>query len=112
MSMITSLAWIPRGAARQRPIRFELNAEEYERVKLLAKQELMAKKDAGEAVEEEGDEDDGHQESDIEVDTSDLPPELDMDNYDEDDESEEGEDGGEVLFMHENDQCNLILQTE
>ena len=100
MSMITSLAWIPRGAARQRPIRFELNAEEYERVKSLAKEELKAKKDAGEA-DDEGVEDDDHEQegNDIEVDTSDLPPELNMDNYDDDESEEEGEDGGSMPYQ-------------
>ena len=102
MSMITSLAWVPRGAARQRPIRFELNAEEYERVKLLAKQELEAKKEAGEA-DEEDDGDDGYEDNDVEVDTSDLPPELDMENYDDDDDDdvddESEEDGGTCVCL-------------
>ena len=97
--MITSLAWIPRGAARQRPVRFELNADEYERVKTLANEELKTMKAAGEAGDENEDEDgeeDEPQEDEIEVDTSDLPAELDMDNYDdyEESEEEEGEDEG------------------
>ena len=90
--MITSLAWIPRGAARQRPVRFELNADEYERVKTLANEELKTMKAAGEAGDENEDEDgeeDEPQEDEIEVDTSDLPAELDMDNYDDYEESEE-----------------------
>ena len=55
--MITSLAWIPRGAARQRPVRFELNADEYERVKTLANEELKTMTAAGEAGDENEEED-------------------------------------------------------
>jgi hypothetical protein len=35
--MITSLTWVPKGAARSRPVRFELSKEEYARIKNLAK---------------------------------------------------------------------------
>lgn len=35
--MITSLTWIPKGAARTRPVRFELSAAELTRVRALAK---------------------------------------------------------------------------
>ncbi len=35
--IITSIAWIPRGASRSRPIRFEYSQEEVARIKRLAK---------------------------------------------------------------------------
>lgn len=37
VQMISSLAWVPKGAPRQHPVRFELSPEEYARVKSLAK---------------------------------------------------------------------------
>ena len=53
MSMITSLAWIPRGAPRSRPIRFELSAEEYDRVRdLAAKEQHALARDIGEDLED------------------------------------------------------------
>jgi hypothetical protein len=34
--MITSLVWVPRGAARSRPIQYEISPEELERIKEFA----------------------------------------------------------------------------
>ena len=80
VTMITAISWIPRGAARARPVRFELNQEDLDRIKQLAAKE---KADVQEDEERSrslkvGDEDD-------DVDISDLPPELHMDEYDDDD---------------------------
>lgn len=108
--MITSVAWIPRGVARSRPVRFELSPEEYQRIKHLA----TAEQGAQQGAEEEEDDDDAiernyiaeehlrDEDNDIdaadggvteEVDISDLPKELRMDEYD-DDEEEGDEDQG------------------
>lgn len=35
--MISALAWIPKGASRSKPIRFELSQEEVERIEKLAR---------------------------------------------------------------------------
>jgi len=42
----TSLSWIPRGAARKRPVRYEITSEEFKRIRQLASQE---KQDTDEA---------------------------------------------------------------
>lgn len=79
--MITSLSWIPRGAARQRPVRYELTPEEYQRVRSLAKKEAGEQDDTDAmkrtdvAIEEE--------DSDENVDISELPDELHMEDYDD-----------------------------
>jgi hypothetical protein len=115
--MISSLLWVPKGASRQRPVRFELSAEEMERVRELAKEEaaIEARADSAEHVASgatfEADRDDdeevvdmateeveGDDESEEDVDTSDLPPELRMDEYDDDDE---------MADEHDNDQYEV-----
>lgn len=35
--MISALTWIPRGAARAHPVRFELSADEVKRIETIAK---------------------------------------------------------------------------
>ena len=40
MSMITATTWVPRGFAAQFPTKYELDAEEYERISKLAKLQL------------------------------------------------------------------------
>jgi hypothetical protein len=35
--MISALAWIPKGASRSKPVRFELSEEEVQRIETLAK---------------------------------------------------------------------------
>lgn len=53
--MISSISFIPRGAARTRPVRFEIGEEEYKRIQELASIELADKKEVeGEEYEEEG----------------------------------------------------------
>ena len=83
--MITSLTWIPRGAARARPVRFELSPEELERIKFLAtkekkEQELEENEHCASGATFAAGADD-----DFDVDTSDLPAALRMDEYDNDD---------------------------
>jgi hypothetical protein len=39
VAMISCLSWVPKGAAREKPVRFELSADEYSRIQLLAKAE-------------------------------------------------------------------------
>jgi len=48
-AMITALTWIPRGAARERPVRFELSEEEYSRIRHLAALEEAGERDQKEA---------------------------------------------------------------
>ena len=98
--MITALTWVPKGAARVKPVRFELSQEEYARIKLLAKAEEDIEKDNKdtEVVDEDeveqtealitGDEMNEEEEEDTTV----LPPELRMDEYDDDSEHEDNDD--------------------
>lgn len=48
--MITALTWVPKGAARLKPVRFELSQDEYARIKLLAKAEEDAEKKAQDVI--------------------------------------------------------------
>lgn len=86
--MITSVAWIPRGVARARPVRFEISPEEYQRIKVLAQEEQEQNNEveqtyiAEEHLHQDEIDDNGEQEVDI----SDLPPELQMDKYDDEEE--------------------------
>lgn len=98
--MITALTWVPKGAARAKPVRFELSQEEYARVKSLAKVEEQIEKEAADNDVGDGDEPE-HTASgstfagDVEMDEDDkteLPPELRMDEYDDDSEHEDNED--------------------
>lgn len=59
--MISSLAIIPKGAARARPVRFELGEEEYRRITELAEEEAAEECAQQNALEEddEGDEEGG-----------------------------------------------------
>lgn len=73
--MISSIAWIPRGCARSRPMKFEASSEEIKRFQALAKEQLEENSRKDSSIEEPRDE----------VDISDLPPELRMDEYDDED---------------------------
>jgi hypothetical protein len=113
--MITSLSWIPRGAARAHPVRFEFSAEEIERVKRLAAME--AKLEQQEREDEDAEDGDfvpsgstfRDQSLDIEQQDDnedsvhiDLPPELKMDTYDDEEEDvEEERDVGAAEFEGE-----------
>ena len=95
--MISSLAWIPRGAARSRPVRYELSAEEYGRIKALAALEQGGGAGAAGSAEEEEEDDDQEEEQRAGEDEEPLPAEYEMDKYDDEDEEgeEEDEDQGE-----------------
>jgi periodic tryptophan protein 1 len=99
--MITALTWVPKGAARVKPVRFELSQEEYARIKMLAKAEEDIEKEAEKADVGEGDEPE-HSASGLsfsgdvkmnedEEDMTELPPELRMDEYDDDSEHEDND---------------------
>ena len=89
--MITALSWVPKGVARARPARFELSTEEYTRIKALAAKE---ESDAVEAAKEEANDDEDEEEGDEkekdeeeeDVSIDDLPAELRMDEYDNEDD--------------------------
>ena len=82
--MITSLAWIPKGAARARPVRFELSSSELKRVKQLAKVEEKTLVKDNISIENEREEIVDNIEDDEE-----LPPELRMNEYDNEDDSDD-----------------------
>ena len=98
--MITALTWVPKGAARVKPVRFELSQEEYARIKLLAKAEEETEKEAERADVGEGDEPE-HTAAGLtftndvtmneDEDMTELPPELRMDEYDDDSEHEDND---------------------
>jgi periodic tryptophan protein 1 len=103
--MITALAWIPKGAAREKPVRFELSNEEYSRIRKLATVEEDTTIQPSEANGFEGGEDN----EDKEVDISELPAELRMDDYDnEDDEVMERK--NELDDEDETDEFSMIEQ--
>ena len=87
-AMITSLTWVPRGAARARPVRFEISEEEFTRIQHLAALEAQGAKD--QAERDRGLHDDSDEESEDDEETAALnaalPPELRMDEYDDDEE--------------------------
>lgn len=100
--MITALTWVPKGAARVKPVRFELSQEEYARIKSLAKVEEQMEKEENDNDVGDGDEPE-HEASgatfvaDAEMnvdddDKTELPPELRMDEYDDDSDHEEIDD--------------------
>lgn len=79
-SIVTCVAWVPRGAARERPVRYELSRDEYKKVKELeARASGKGKgKSTGGGKKAAGGKDD------------ELPPEFRMDDYDNDDEYDDG----------------------
>eukprot|EP01034_Spumella_vulgaris_P024537 gene24537-30895_t len=94
--MITALAWVPKGAARSRPVRFELSSDEYARIKALADQEEIKEKENEKehvqkgktfTAEESEEVDEGVEKDNFD----DLPAELRMDEYDDDDSLDGGE---------------------
>lgn len=99
--MITALTWVPKGAARVKPVRFELSPEEYARIKLLAKAEEETEKEVEGSIEIDGDDAEGSGELNLnagemmnedEEDMTELPPELRMDEYDDDSEHDDNDD--------------------
>ncbi|CAM9177971.1 unnamed protein product, partial [Ectocarpus fasciculatus] len=104
--MITSMAWVPKGAARTTPLRYELSAEERERVRQMAAQEVVSKK-TGKDGEEQEHTASGHtftQGGAMETDDATLE-EFNLDDYDEDEEGQalhkinyEDADDGQMLL--------------
>lgn len=97
--MISALTWIPRGASREYPIRYELSEDEVKMVLKASKQDKEG--------DEEDEMDDIEREGPI-VDISTLPKELDMENYDnEEDETASidamDEDGNEAYTAEESE---------
>ncbi len=92
--MITALAWVPRGAARERPVRFELSEEEYDRIRHLASLEEAGEVDADEArkgiLDSDSDSDAGGSNAEEQElgNDDDLPAEYNMDDYDAEDAQE------------------------
>jgi periodic tryptophan protein 1 len=77
--MISALTWIPRGAAREHPIRYELSEEEMKM--------MMKNYKSNDDVEDDaasGTESDIEEQAALPVDINDLPKELNMDKYDDD----------------------------
>ena len=107
--MLSSLAWVPRGVPRQFPVRFEINQEEYSRIKALAKCVLTcsfwltrtiiiyiytnqfcyraekASADAKESNNNDAEPLEGQEAEAEAVGDTELPDELKMDEYDDDD---------------------------
>lgn len=89
-AMITALTWVPRGAARERPVRFELSEEEYSRIKRLAALEESGERDQKEVdrrIYEDSEDSEAEEEEDEEDDAimAALPAEYNMDSYDDED---------------------------
>jgi periodic tryptophan protein 1 len=92
-SIIPCLTWVPKGAARERPVRYELSRDEYAKVKELESKATAREKVSLKTGKAGGDDD--------------LPAEFRMDEYDDDDynddmdedvdmdEDGDGEDGDE-----------------
>ena len=84
-AMITALTWIPRGAARERPVRFELSEEEYSRIKHLAALEEAGERDQKEedrGIFDDSEDDDVDEVTEEDGAASALPAEYKMDEYD------------------------------
>lgn len=88
--MIPALCWIPRGAARERPVKFEISADEMARVRRLAGEEAAIEREMEE--EEEGDDTGAVASAAARAGSSefaDLPPGLRMDKYDDSDDDDD-----------------------
>jgi periodic tryptophan protein 1 len=87
-SIIPCLTWVPKGAARERPVRYELSRDEYAKVKELESKATTREKVSLKTGKVGGDDD--------------LPAEFRMDEYDDDDYNDDvdedvdmDEEGGE-----------------
>ena len=88
--MITALAWVPRGAARERPVRFELSEEEYSRIQNLAAIEQQGQDEAEEVrrrvLDSDSDSgDDAASNAEEREEGAPLPDVYKMDDYDKED---------------------------
>eukprot|EP01041_Mallomonas_annulata_P006606 gene6606-13372_t len=119
--MISSLVWIPKGSAKSRPARYEVGPEELQRIKKIAieeQQEAGTKVDDDEFVASgttfQIDDNDDTKED---VDISDLPPELKMDEYDDEDvnddtDNDDNEDGNNLYEMMDQGESALALDAD
>lgn len=90
--MITSVTWVPKGASRSRPVRFELSKEEYQRIKNLARylsNSLMNlffsyRIEAGDSIEGNSNRS-ADEDLEFNGESDDLPSNLRMDTYDDED---------------------------
>ena len=85
IDMISSVTWIPRGAARSRPVKYELSAAEFARVQELAR--LEGESEEAQEAAESGSDDDSKGEEAEDAEGESLPAEYGMDHYDSDPES-------------------------
>jgi periodic tryptophan protein 1 len=117
--MITALTWVPKGAARVKPVRFELSQEEYARIKALAKVEEEAEKDAEAKDVGDGDEAEHSAAGTTfngamveDEDQTELPPELRMDEYDDDSDHESDVNEEENFAMMEQGEIALAVDPD
>lgn len=94
--MISSITWVPRGAANPNPPRFQACKEEVEA--MLRKHVSGDNNDEEEGEEEEAEDVDVEEGKKMELDRHGLPAELRMDDYDDDDEAAGG--GQKAAFIH------------
>lgn len=81
--MIPALTWVPRGASKARPARYEIGPEEFELIKKLAAEEKRRSKNKStlDGLDEEHEATGETFKNEIQ-DNPELPPELKMDEYD------------------------------
>ncbi|KAL6715746.1 rRNA-processing protein [Lecanora helva] len=103
MSMITACLWVPRGAAAAFPEKYDVDEDELARISKLAKMQLDDANDGLNDVHNDRDEDSdnasldseednlGLQETNAQVDADDDLKEYDLDHYDSDPLTREGE---------------------
>lgn len=123
--MITSLSWIPKGAARSVPVRYELSAMEIKKLKKMTLSSVNKDEDnnddnnADEGIDQ-GRSTDNYKITDtVGEDDDDLPPELRMNDYDDDEDEEflneeqrAGEDDDDHLAIIEEDQVAYADEDE
>ena len=123
--MITSLSWIPKGAARSVPVRYELSAMEIKKLKKMTLSSVNKNEDyndddgADEGVDQGRSSDNNNNTDNNGDDDDDLPPELRMNDYDDDEDEEflneeqrAGEDDDDHLAIIEEDQVAYADEDE
>lgn len=127
-NMITSLSWIPKGAARSVPVRYELSAMEIKKLKKMTLSSVNKNEDnyddnhnddADEGVDQGRSSDNNNNTDTNGDDDDDLPPELRMNDYDDDEDEEflneeqrAGEDDDDHLAIIEEDQVAYADEDE
>lgn len=123
--MITSLSWIPKGAARSVPVRYELSAMEIKKLKKMTLSSVNKDEDnnddnnADEGIDQGRSTDNYKNTVTVGEDDDDLPPELRMNDYDDDEDEEflneeqrAGEDDDDHLAIIEEDQVAYADEDE